>query len=176
MKILVVLLFCFSTVSATNWVEPYIQAELAIQNKEFDKGLELYQTSISNDNSQAASYLGITQVYLEKGDYIKAKEALDKAKNAKHGFDRENVQKYRLLMMALSARKGDMESYKYFHNEYLSNSNEIPRTFRENGSIYITNAPKSEETRLIMEAVMKECDGVVEVQWKGDIGIAKIPN
>lgn len=92
MKILCAFLLCFSIVHASDWVEPYILGELAFRNKDYDKAFECYQMSISNDPCQAFPYLGAAKTYLERGDYPKAREALDNAKNAKEGFDHEVVQ------------------------------------------------------------------------------------
>ncbi len=174
MKILLAFLLCFSIAYASHWVEPYIQGELAVRNKEYDKAFELYQTSISNDPTQAFPYLGAAQVYLERGDYVKAREALDNAKKAKEGFDHEVVQKYRMLMMSLFARMGDMDTFKIYHDEFMANSYDIPRTYRENDKIFIFNAPKSEWFRKTIESATRKYEEVEEVTWYDDIAIFKL--
>jgi len=163
-----------TNIYADTWITPYIQAELFVQNNEYAKAEPLYLDSITKDPNQASTYLGLAQVYLEKNNFQKAKEILEKAKTSNIGFERENIQKYRLLMMSLSARTGDIESLKDFQEQYLSNSNDIPRTYREGEYIYITNAPKTRAERVFMESILKKHDNVCDIQWRGDIGIAKV--
>ena len=173
MKILLTFLI-LANVNAGAWVESYIEGELAIKKQEYDNALEFYLKSIAGDPTQAFPYLGITQVYLEKGDYFKAREALDNAKNAKEGFDHEVVQKYRLLMMSLLARIGDMESFMKYHEEFMANSYDIPRHYKENNCIYIFNAPKLEWFRNAIELATREFEEVEDVSWNDDIGIFKL--
>ena len=174
MKFHPIFFLIFSLLNGCPWIEPYIQAELAMKNKELDKALELYKIAISKDSEMAYSYLGITEIYLQKGQLENAQDALEFAKKSKEGFDRENLQKYRALRMSLLARKGDMDAFVIVRDEFLANCYDIPRTYRTEDKIFLFNAPKNEVSRKMIESSLKVYNEIEEIEWHGDIAIFKL--
>jgi tetratricopeptide (TPR) repeat protein len=63
-------------------------ARYLISAERYDDALEAYQDLVNDDPSDADSYLRISQIYRQKGDMAKAREASDKAK----AIDPKNVE------------------------------------------------------------------------------------